>query len=80
MLMGQEWPYALRIENTICIANMHIYYLYIYIYIYILYMKTIRNKYVIVKNPAFIDLDVVGEAGGPADNPDLVMPIGVPIN
>ena len=20
---GQEWPYALRIENTICIANMH---------------------------------------------------------
>jgi hypothetical protein len=43
-------------------------------------MKTVRNKYAIFKNPAFIDLDVVGEAGGPADNPDLVMPIGVPIS
>ncbi len=39
----QEWPYALRIENTICIANMHIY----CIYIYILYIKTVRNKYAI---------------------------------
>ena len=43
-------------------------------------MKTVRNKYAIFKKPAFIDLDVVGEAGGPADNPDLVMPTGVPIN
>ena len=34
-------------------------------------MKTVRNKYAIFKSPAFIDLDGVGEAGGPADNPDF---------
>ena len=52
-------------------------------------MKTVRNKYAIFLNPAFIDLDVVGEAGGPADNPyinsktillRIVLPIGMPIS
>jgi len=75
---GQEWPYALRI--CIYIYSIYILYIYIYTYIHILYMKTVRNKYAFFKKPAFIDLDVVGEAGGPADNPDLVMPTGVPIS
>ena len=52
-------------------------------------MKTVRNKYAICKSPAFINLDGVGEAGGPADNPyinsktillRIVLPIGMPIN